>query len=360
MSKPMKIVVVGGNGQVASEVSLILAKAAGVDVRPISRTRQGSAFLRYAGLPVLHGSISEPEEARRMLAGADVVANFALALGTPAAALKDNAAVIEQTFAGAPKAAKIVFFSTVAIYEVDQPRKLVPIRGAYANLKLDNERVFREAARRHGREGYVLRLGHVAGPFQTITQLLREEVKSSVVRVPDPERASNVTHTATIAEALLAIGEGRAGPPGVYDLLDCPQWSWREVYEHEARQIGMPLRIEAMETAKIGGRAAMIGWARRFVASIVADPKLRHLFDRALALAPVAVNDYVKARYHADRTRREIAALSPAPPDPNAATLWPALEPKVLSGLRTTREIIDLEAFQPTTELGPRWPVDAA
>lgn len=356
----MRIAVVGGNGQVASEVSLILAKAEGVDVRPISRTRQGSAFLRYAGLPVLHGSISEPKEARKLLEGADIVANFALAVGTPAAALKENTTVIEQTLTGAPKTAKIIFFSTVAVYEVGQSRKILPIRGTYASLKLDNERVFLEAVRKHGRNGYVLRLGHVVGPFQSITQLLKEEVSSSAVRVPDPERGSNVTHTATIAEALLAIGEGRAGPPGVYDLLDYPQWSWRQVYEREAHKIGVELRIEATAIPERGDLAVVVRWARRPLASIITNPKLRPLFERALALAPEAVNAYAKAKFLADRTRREIAALSPVSPEPNSATLWPAIEPKVLSGLRKTSDIIDLEAFQPTIDVGPRWPEDAA
>jgi hypothetical protein len=46
-----------------------------------------------------------------------------------------------------------------------------------------------------------------------------------------------------IAEALLAISQGRAGPPGRYDLVNEPQWTWRDVYCHEAAALGVPLKI---------------------------------------------------------------------------------------------------------------------
>ena len=93
----MRIVILGGNGQVAAEVALMLANIRGIDVRPVARSKGGSAFLRFHGVSVIHGSITDLRQARLIQEGADVIANFALASGTPAAAFALNEKIIRQS-----------------------------------------------------------------------------------------------------------------------------------------------------------------------------------------------------------------------------------------------------------------------
>src|SRR5260370_31003808 len=112
----MRIVIVGSNGQVAAEVALLLASRPEVELRPLVRWRSGSAFLRHHGVPVQHGSITDPEFGANALAGADLIANFALAGGTPAGALKENQEIIRATFAYSAPTATNVFFSTLAVH----------------------------------------------------------------------------------------------------------------------------------------------------------------------------------------------------------------------------------------------------
>ncbi len=239
----VRIVVVGANGQVASEVVLLLRRLGGIQVLPVVRTHGGSAFLRYCGVPVAHGAITDPATAPRLLAGADVVANFALASGTPSETLSQNDRIIHATFDYAPRDATIVFFSTLAVdgsFTEDGQRQ----RNAYGDIKLRNERLVEKLAASSARRAFILRLGHVAGSLQGITDVVRRDIASPPAVLPDPDRHSNLTYTAAIADALDAIATGRASAPGKYDLVNVPQWTWREIYQWEADAMGASLHLE--------------------------------------------------------------------------------------------------------------------
>jgi hypothetical protein len=45
------------------------------------------------------------------------------------------------------------------------------------------------------------------------------------------EKASNVVHTVTIADAVRRCTFDSISP-GLYSLVNVPQWSWKEVFEH--------------------------------------------------------------------------------------------------------------------------------
>ena len=352
----MRIVIIGANGQVGAEVTLLLASVPAIELRPVARSRLGSAFLRFQGVPVLHGSISDPVQAPRLLEGADVVANFALALGTPWASVKENEAIIAQTFEASPATATVVFFSTLAVLGLSDPGQRRQST-MYTKLKLSNERQVLEAAKKHGRRAYVLRLGHVAGTYQSINQLFRSEIESGSVALIEPAKASNVTFTEAIAEALQAIAQGRVGDPGLYDLVNTPQWTWQEVYAYEAqrlgrtldvsRAIGSPPRPRASRSLKSLGLRAVTHFG---------------LKEKALQLAaelPGSFNDALKAEHFVSRVRSEISALvEPARPSQNSAQLWPGVDVNNLPGLGETRTLLETKAFDINVPGRQPWPND--
>ena len=351
----MRIVILGANGQVAAEVSQLLARTPGVDLAPVSRTRGGSAYLRSKGVAVWHGSVSSPAEAQAMLKGADVIANFALAGGLGRAAISANNRIIQSIIDNSDAGARLIFISTLAVngsVGPDGSRR----RSAYGDLKRKNERYFEQATRRSGRRAWTLRLGHVCGEEQNITQAVRQEIALGPVRLPDPDRLSNTTYVEAIAEALLAIGEGRTGAPGLYDLVNFPQWTWREVYEHEARQTGLPVAFAAAPDAP--PLAAGVGArARATIYRLIQTLGLRSWFERGLAFLPGEFADRTKADYFVNRARGEIAALSPKPPPPLLAALWPGVDARHLPGVRETKTLIAEGVFRGASTPAP-WPSD--
>jgi len=352
----MRIIVVGANGQVGAEVTLLLANAPGIEVRPIVRSRSGSAFLRYHGVRVMHGSISDPAQSRRLLEGADVIADFALALGTPAASLEQNEQILAQIFEGSPQSSTIAFFSTLAVLGSDGTSGSGG-RTMYSKLKLRNERQVQALARKWRRRAYVLRLGHVAGAYQFINQLWRSEIEAGPVRLIDPERHSNVTFTETIADALCAIGEGRAGPPGLYDLVNQPQWSWRDIYTHEAERLGAPLVIVSSRDETDRKSTAAMSLKARILA-IIDRLGLREKAQMLVAELPETFNESAKAEHNASRARAEIAKLTHLLPIRNSAQLWPAIAVNNLTGLRETKSLLAGKVFVTDREGTKRWPPD--
>jgi nucleoside-diphosphate-sugar epimerase len=328
----------GGNGQVAAEIALYLARQPGIHVRPVVRTRGGSAFLRLNGVTVWHGDVSHPDDAQAMLEGADVVANFALASGTPRESLARNRVIIERSISAAPPGATIVFCSTLAVhgeYDLEGRRR----RSFYGDMKRANERQVRTLARRAKRPAYILRLGHVIGAHQNLARVIHSEIADPPVRLPFPDRPSNVVATATIADALIAIAENRAGTPGTYDLVNVPNWTWQEVYAHEARQIGKPLELSPTP----GCMHQEWGPLSLIIAGMVGGTQIRELALKALSWLPASAAASAKANYAVARARREIAELAATRSVTNNALFWPGLRVKHLPGLRETGYLLDTQ-----------------
>jgi nucleoside-diphosphate-sugar epimerase len=352
----MRIAIIGSNGQVAAEVVLLLSTQPDVDLVPVVRSRSGSVFLRYKGVPVFHGSITDQNQALSALKGADVIANFALAGGTPFAALKQNEEIIRATFEHSPASATIVFYSTLSVHGQDYENGRSKVT-SYGKLKLRNEMLMTRLAKKLGRKAYVLRLGHVAGTYQNITQLWRKEFHVPPVIMPDPERHSNVTHTVTIADALLAISSGRAGPPGLYDLVNMPQWTWRDIYEKEAKDLGVELELETADV-NLASRLHIGTRIKEILFGTINQLGLRERLMRMSTNMPGAVNDVMKAEYYVNRARNEIAALQQTTVIRNSAGFWPALDIHALEGLKPTRELFDSNAFPMEHRHITRWPAD--
>lgn len=350
----MRIVVVGANGQVASDVTRMLASLPRVEVRPVARTRGGSAFLRYQGIPVLHGDISDPEQAKCLLDGAGIVANFALASGNPAEALARNTAIIRQTFLSSPPDATVVFFSTLSVHgQYDEQGRRA--QTFYGKMKLKNEALVTTLAKDHRRKAYIFRLGQVAGEFQGITDLMRRDISAGPVLMIDPERASNITFTEMITEALLVIANGKPGPPGLYDLVNLPQWSWRDVYSHEAQKLGKALEIICVLQNLDNGLSL-----RNTAVKLVNKLGLKELILRGASLLPGKFNATLKADYYVTRARNEIRELSSSQSPSNQAMYWPEIPVEYMIGLRSTQELIDTDAFPIRTGERQRWPADLA
>jgi nucleoside-diphosphate-sugar epimerase len=350
----MRIVIVGAGGQVGAEVTLMLASRLDVQVVPVVRSRSGSAFLRYSGVRVLHGDITDPRFGVKCLLGADLVANFALAGGTPREARRQNDSLTRAIFKFSTVSTTLVFFSTLAVQgDVDaQGRRR---RTPYADLKQRNERLAESLASRHRRAAYTLRLGHVAGRFQGLTELCRNELRSPPVVLPDPDRLSNVAHTVTIADALLTIADGRSGPPGRYDLTNVPQWTWRQVYEAEAAALGV-----AASFATVGHIASSTVKSRvtHRVFKAVAGNGTKDLLLKGLSRLPGSFGYRIRAEYYVDRVRREIAALQAKSEPKNGGTLWAALETHPLPGLARTADLLASGSFHVPYDVDCRWPPD--
>ncbi len=355
-----RIAVLGANGQVGAEVSLLL-HARGADVVPIARNRFGSAFLRYHGLACRHGLAGDLAEARHLLGDCDVVLNLTVAsvAGRPGEARRINRVLAENAVLASAPAARIVHCSTIEVYGDHRPGFRLRWRNAYGREKLAGERQARRAGRRSGREVYVLRLGHVCGEHQSITRIMRDLVLTPPVLVPEFDRPSNIVHTATIVDAVLAIGLGRE-KPGTYDLFNRPQWSWRAAFTYEAQRLGRPATFEtvAAGSSSVARRGAR-GLARLALGVVDRGGFVKEMALRSMARLSPAWNGRAQALLYRARAAREIAALSSVPRVPMNGLDWIDHERRILSTLAPTAALLASGAWIiPPVDRARSWPAD--
>ncbi len=360
----MKIAVLGANGQVGAEVCLLLNRAPGVEVVPVSRNRSGSAFLRWHGLACRHGLPANASEAAGLLGDCDVVANFALSVGRPREAREANRRLIEAAAMASMPGARQIYFSTLATYRHFLPAAQAPAHTAYGREKRRCEADAFRVGRRTGKETWALRIGHVYGELQGIRDEMRQRVLAGPVVVPrGGELAANVTHTVTIVDAILKIAAGRE-TPGTYDLTSFPNWSWRQVLEEEARQAGVPLAIEVPDTEPFEAAARSFltrarGRVRQQLGGLLASPRTRELGLALIAYLPESVNVRIQSRHFKRRAAAEIGQLKHRRSSHDAFTI-PPLTPVTLRSLAPTAGLLLAGAGRITPAGAASFPPDMA
>lgn len=336
----MKIAVIGANGQVGSEVCLLLRTLQNIEVVPIVRNPSGSAFLRFHGLDCRHGQMTDPSDARRLIGDCDLVADFALSkTGCPRVDRVANHTITRNVVEVAKQGARLVFFSTIMVYAPNTALRLVP--DAYGLEKILNERLFRKLCKRLGHEAYVLRLGHVLGELQSITRTIRNQVSTGSVTLPEGgDRPSNTVFTAMIAQGLMDIARGKV-TAGTYDLVSSPQWTWREVYAHYAGGSATAFDIvsTSVKSPRSFGNAAPGRLLRGFMGYMSSSQFVRERMSFLLELLPERVNRTVQIRYLQARAFREISTLSHAR-KPMVGTDWRGISVRPLPSMGDTRDCL--------------------
>lgn len=354
-----RIAVLGANGQVGAEVCLLLHRVPGVELVPVCRSRQGSAYLRYRGIACRHGSVNDPARAESLLGDCDVIVNLVLMTTTlnPAGARRAMAQLIDAVArAGAKAQARHVFLSTMSVYGDREVGARLALRNAYGADKRRAEHLALRAGRRYGCPTTIFRLGHVCGELQGITQQIRDQLRRGTVAIPDPERASNTTQVAAIADAVLRIAAG-AVAPGTYDLMNTPQWTWREVYAFEARVLGhSPSFLRVGDDLRPGIRALIPRALGVLLAGVRDNLLLRRAASRVLPWLPAPLYRRLRV-WHARRSAAtEIRAMQRSPIVLDATRRTPIVV-RTAAGLTPTATLLESPPWT-TAPAGPSWPAE--
>ena len=244
------IAIIGANGQVGQEVCLFLSLMKDVNVVPISRTTYGTALLTRLGLSCRVGSVENPYQAKQLLSGCDLVADFALPRGLRADVRRVTCALITSCVTNAPAGARYVYASTLMAFGIGPSEKelrwrRIP-RTLYASNKRYGERSALRLARKNRREGFILRLGQVHGELQQASKGVEAQMRPETAYIPDGPAYSVFCYT--IAEALVNIARGMEAP-GVYSLVSSPEWTWEEMYKYFADRAGIDPEVVLVDEA---------------------------------------------------------------------------------------------------------------
>ena len=251
----MKIAVLGANGQVGREVCLALDEL-GVDVVAVSRTEIGAVFLERCGIKCRYGSFDSAEAAEGLVGDCDLIADFAHPHGLPSVVRGQVLANIEGLFEGTSEKIPYVYMSTISAFGM--PKADAPLKKYFLSHTMysaDKRAIERYVLKqRSSRPRYVLRLGQVHGVLQSVSREYREESRAGTVALSvSKDSLSYVVFCNTIAAVLLRIAKQKE-LPGIYTLVERPEWTWNQVYRFwseceelkfkqlDASQVNRPLK----------------------------------------------------------------------------------------------------------------------
>ncbi|MGE0878840.1 MAG: NAD-dependent epimerase/dehydratase family protein [Acidimicrobiia bacterium] len=303
-----KIAIIGANGQVGSEVCLFLREFDGVEPIAISRTDVGAAFLRACGVTPRIGDISKPEDASRLLADADLIADFSLPGGSSVEVRNAITGIVTSATANAPRGVPYAYLSSITAFGIPHFRGDLKYyrlsRNQYGASKRHGEALVAERCKAEGRDSYVLRVGVVHGELQAVSRQTERDVRAAagvVTHVPDAP--SFTVFAFSIAEAVAGIALGKERP-GLYTLVSSPAWSWLDLHDYFVTRAGVESRVVLMadDEEDSGGGLGLTSAAWRMVAS------QKDLVGAYLATAVPKVELRLRARYQEKNTAGEVSA----------------------------------------------------
>jgi nucleoside-diphosphate-sugar epimerase len=230
----MKIAIVGANGNVGTELCLYLRKERDIEVVPVVRNVLGSAYLRDKEFNCRVFDICSESEAEQALGDVDMVVISSYVFGPTASAYHTNRTMIDHSIRFAKSSSIVLYLSSIRAFawRIDRATPRVSIPRSYDRNKRLLERHLLKACSEIGKVGIALRLGHVYGETQPRTKILQAmlQTERSLQLQVAPDAASNIVHTATIADCVKVCARSTV-PLGVYSLVNVPQWSWKKVFD---------------------------------------------------------------------------------------------------------------------------------
>ena len=228
----MKIGIVGGNSEVAIEMSAYL-RDLGHEIIPIVRNKLAAAYLAYSNYDYRIADISHESDCRETLPDIEVVViaaharPFSRGYNSFKNARETNKCIIKNTVEYSDRNATIIYLSSIAAYG-----KEYSVDGNYTKEKRSSEKFLTKYCKKYGKNWYALRLGHVFGNNTNYVKEIKQNRADVEPLVVDtlPSTSSNTVHPQLISE-VINICCNKNINSGEYAVINNPQWTWRDVFE---------------------------------------------------------------------------------------------------------------------------------
>jgi nucleoside-diphosphate-sugar epimerase len=304
---PKKIGVIGANGQVGSEVCLLLSQIEGIQPVPVCRSQVGASFLRRCGLDVRLGTADNEANSRKLLEDLDLVADFSLPTGSSSYVRSQITQTVSNVARFASPEVPFVYLSSILAFgnpDFNSELRSYRLSGSeYGSTKRFAESLARKLSAKHERPTYLFRVGLVHGELQSVTRQALKDLRASAhltAYLPDCE--SYTVFAFTVAEALVSAVYQKDSP-GLYTLVSNPAWSWKDLHQYLCERAGVDQPHALVQPQKVYSG----GWLRRLRRSAFGVLRRHKEFLKGyIGAALPGVEQQMRATYHKRNAAAEI------------------------------------------------------
>lgn len=333
--------ITGASGQIGSALVRYLCAQPDVKVVAILRNPYLSHPLRAtSGCEVRIGSLTDPRGTCQLLGGCDAVINCAISQTPPRFARTQNELLLSSIVHGCTALGHLrhmIHLSSVSVYGLlyqssSQGSFQEPVSDTpYGRDKRYAEQVLERMAKPLAKDVQVsiLRLGHVYGPDQQHSRNFFDLLRNPFFALPFlGENCSNAVHIDTLGKCLLSVIRGEVindcGVVKIYNVLDNPERTWREVYELHSSAMGYPEapRLDYDISSKLNEQVVREHTRSRLkqawqevvqptisagIQNFIVSPAVRDIGHQILTTCPLAFERVVKDLYTRISTRAKIS-----------------------------------------------------
>ena len=239
----VKVAVIGAAGRIGPYLVRRLAIENAYEPVPVIRDKMAIRFLGDYRQFTRVGSITDSSSARRLIGDCQVVINLAFS-GSTSSAIANNTRLAEA-ITTLKTTNVFINLSTISVYGLPftenrmnfvKPKPNSP----YGMSKLAMEKIVAGALKKTDSRYFLIRLGNVYGPSQTVSRMVFEDVMSPSFELPfGGDLASNAVSVERFIEGVISILNN---PPqnGVYNCTEEPQRTWREIYRMHTDAWNLP------------------------------------------------------------------------------------------------------------------------
>ncbi|MEC9292755.1 MAG: NAD-dependent epimerase/dehydratase family protein [Chloroflexota bacterium] len=239
----IKVAVIGAAGRIGPYLVRRLAVENAYEPVPVIRDKMAIRFLgEYRQLTRI-GSITDSDSASRLIGDCQVVINLAFS-GSTTKAIANNIKLVEA-ITTLQSVKVFINLSTISVHGLPFTESRMNFvkpkpTSAYGKSKLAMERIVADAFRKTNTKYFLLRLGNVYGPSQTVSRMVFEDVTSASFELPfGGNLASNAVSVQHFIDGIVSI-LNNPPPNGVYNCTDEPQRTWREIYDMHTDAWNLP------------------------------------------------------------------------------------------------------------------------
>jgi len=239
----IKVAVIGAAGRIGPYLVRRLALENAYEPVPVIRDKMAIRFIGDYRQFTRIGSITDSDSASRLIGDCPVVINLAFA-GSTTNAVANNIKLVEA-ITTLESVKVFINLSTISVHGLpftESHMNFVKPRptSAYGKSKLAMERIVADAFRKTDTKYFLVRLGNVYGPSQTVSRMVFEDVISASFELPfGGNLASNAVSVQHFIDGIISI-LNNPPPSGAYNCTEEPQKTWREIYDMHTDAWNLP------------------------------------------------------------------------------------------------------------------------